>query len=153
MGVDTRGLLRPSTTEKELVTYLESKYENVKSFVDKRSMDNYFSGFINFTEGTEKRSIFYLSKGMDNHKIDGLNIEDYSYISLGKHGNSIGVIKDLCEYFGGAIDEDDCDDEDFYFVNKDLFFKDIDFTFEKELSMILNKEDYKNVLELIEKYK
>lgn len=151
MGVDTRALIKPNTTETEIVDYLNKKYKDVKSFV-KQELDRTI-GFINFKDGEDSRSLFYISKSSDTDDIEGLKITGSGFLNLGNYGNSVEILKDLCSHFGGAIDENDCDDEDYYWVNKEKFFEDEKLNFEKELELTFGYENKNKILEIIEKYK
>jgi len=76
------------------------------------------SGFINFTYKGVQRSLFFINCNYsygENNFYDGF---DHTYCSLGYFGDSIEIMTKLAELFGGWIDNNDCDDEDFYRVNK-----------------------------------
>lgn len=63
MGVDTRGLIRPNTTESEVLEYLNNRFKNVKSFLT-QDADRQV-GFIGFEDGEDKRQLFFISKSYD----------------------------------------------------------------------------------------
>ena len=51
------------------------------------------------------------------------NLEDMvkaetTFLSLGKWGHSVEIIKAIAEHFGGWVDENDCDDIPYYWVKK-----------------------------------
>lgn len=78
------------------------------------------------------------------------------WTSLGMWGNSVDVLKYLCEKFGGYIDESDCDDEGFYPINFHLYSQGVEFT---DLDMFRNKvikevgyDKLKAVMSLLEEY-
>lgn len=87
---------------------------------------NWYSihGFICFKYNDEDRMLFYNYNNLNNYE----NLEYYSKyglqeivkaetttINLGYWGSSVEIIKELVAYFGGGwIDENDCDDEEYY---------------------------------------
>jgi len=77
-------------------------------------------------------------------------------LSLSYWGDSVGVLKYLCETFGGYIDENDCDDQGFYPVNAHLHQQGTDFTTKDEMFHALTaKIGYEStilILPTIEKY-
>ena len=89
-------------------------------------LENWYGiwGFIYFTYKGENRMLFY-----DYNNVNSLdNLELYSklglaemvqsettLLSLGCWGSSVEILKTLTEHFGGGwLDEDDCDDEEYY---------------------------------------
>ena len=82
------------------------------------------SGSIVFEYNNEKRMLFYVYNNVNHYE----NLEFYSkhnlrdmvetettHISLGHWGNSVEIIKEIVAHFGGGwIDEDDCDDKEYY---------------------------------------
>lgn len=82
------------------------------------------SGFIYFMREGESRQLFYNYSNVNFYE----NIHYYSplgltkmveaettTVSLGCHGKSVKIIKELVSHFsGGWMDENDCDDDEFY---------------------------------------
>ena len=82
------------------------------------------SGFIYFVYKGDCRQLFYNYSSVNFYE----NIHYYSplgltkmvetettTVSLGFHGKSVEIIKELIEHFGGGwMDENDCDDEEYY---------------------------------------
>ena len=82
------------------------------------------SGFIYFMHEGEFRQLFYNYSNVNFYE----NIHYYSplgltkmvetettTVSLGFHGKSVEIIKELVSHFGGGwMDENDCDDEEYY---------------------------------------
>lgn len=146
MGVDTKGLLRGKVPHEEVLNFIRQKYDsNAKSFVEKREFNITedqkwikevygdpskrveWSGFIQFKDGTDTRSIFYVYTNINSwENIDyysSCDLEDMvksetTYLSLGYGGNSVDIIKSIVSHFEGWIDENDCDDEPFYPIEK-----------------------------------
>ena len=64
-----------------------------------------------------------------------------TYISLSCWGNSIEIIKKIASHFGGWMDENDCDDEEYYEVSP---------TGEKiEVKMVTMQEIYEKFGEIV----
>lgn len=90
--------------------------------------DNWYEvcGFIIFSHNEEKRMLFYCYyninhleniKYYSDRGLEEMVREETTYISLGYWGNSVEIIKDILQHFdGGWLDENDCDDNEFYYV-------------------------------------
>lgn len=87
----------------------------------------FLSGRIIFYDGKDSRSLSYSYsninpyEGIENHpegsELYNMIKTERTYISLGCWGNSKKIIKNLLQYFdGGWLDENDCDSENFYWV-------------------------------------
>lgn len=115
-GDIARKVMRPFS-ECDMVCNLNESCEN--------DADWYvISGFIYFVYKGEFRQLFYNYSNVNFYE----NIHYYSTlgltkmveaetttVSLGFHGKSVEIIKELIEHFGGGwIDENDCDDEEYY---------------------------------------
>ena len=105
-------------------------YDNIPYQINPHSDDieHYYviAGFIFFTYQGEKRMLFYDYDNINTYE----NLEYYqdygleemvrtetTFLSLGAHQSSIDIIKDILRNFnGGWLDEDDCDDEEYYVV-------------------------------------
>lgn len=144
MGVDTCGRLLGHVRKEEVINYIyhnwdkdvsnmvnyddynhwkERNYDWIKEIYD----DNIYSehGFISFKYKDEQRSLFYCYNSYSayenlefykKHGLENMVKSETTFISLGKWGNSIEIIKELVSYFGGYIDEDDCDDKEYYYI-------------------------------------
>jgi hypothetical protein len=146
MGVDTKGRLKGFITHEEVLNFIKQKYdENAVSYV---KLENYgsdkdkewikerydesgnwlsWSGFINFKDDEENRSLFYCYTNHNAYEnlefyseygLEDMVKEQTTSISLGFHGNSVDIIKSLVIEFGGWLDENDCDDEQYYPIIK-----------------------------------
>lgn len=87
------------------------------------------TGYIDITDPKTKepRCIFYLYCDINTYEnlryYSSVGLEDmvYSektYISLGNSGSSVEIIKKITEHFGGWLDENDCDDKEYYYIEK-----------------------------------
>lgn len=152
MGVSTDALIKPNTTEIEIVNYLNTKYEDVKCYVVLNRRMGYSAGYIEFKDGDDLRSLYYMSTSLDVDKVDDLNLTKSTYISLIHWGNSVYILKDLCNYFGGAIDENDCDDNGYYWVNKEKYFEDEKLTFIKEVEINIGSQNTDVLIRMMGKY-
>ena len=99
----------------------------VKERYDNDNIWRVTSGFIKFNYKEEERLLFYYKSNINSYE----NLKFYSRcglqdmvksettsISLGCWGNSVEIIKDIVVQFGGWIDENDCDDKEYYPVVK-----------------------------------
>ena len=85
-----------------------------------------FAGFICFNCDGEKRMLFYHYENINHlddleyyyeHNLENLARSERTHIGLGYWGSSVEIIKEILENFGGGwIDENDCDDEEYYWV-------------------------------------
>jgi hypothetical protein len=107
MGSSTVAFLRKCVKEEDVVAVLSEKYGSkiVLDRVDRGCL------YINFNDGERDRSLFFVEGKERGGDFSG------PWVSLGCFGKSVEIIKGLCEAFGGYIDEDDCDDKDYYVVN------------------------------------
>ena len=94
--------------------------------------ENWYSihGFIYFKYNDEDRMLFYNYSNLNSYE----NLEFYSkhnlkdrvetestYLSLGCWGSSVEIIKEIVAHFGGGwIDENDCDDKEYYPIELDV---------------------------------
>lgn len=148
MSVDTHARLDGHIVPEAIVEVLQKLYGDYGSIqIAYRKMDDWEeipqikerydnsgrwrndSCFINFhTPDHELRQMFYMYLNVNFHE----NLEYYThfgledmvktettFLSLGKWGMSIEVLKAVVEHFGGWLDEDDCDDIPFYRINKE----------------------------------
>lgn len=90
-------------------------------------------GYICFKYNDENRMLFYCYDNLNHYE----NLEYYTkfgledmvkaettHIGLGYWGGSVEIIKEIVENFGGGwIDENDCDDKEYYVVNPKEEFK------------------------------
>lgn len=118
MGCDTRGLLKGNPTVEDVIAVLNKKkeYKVVDSEV---SYDNIFKTDSGYLYLKNKRSLLYSSKVLDPHettKGENIQIDNYSWVSLGHDKEAIEIITYLCKEFGGFIDKNDCDDVEFEIV-------------------------------------
>lgn len=150
MAVCTKAILRKGTTIEKIENAISLKYTNVR--VISSTPDFMHVIFDDGNEGEQQRSISVHFNGnyKDIYGIDGV------WISLGKWGNSVEIVKYLCETFGGYIDEDDCDDIGFYPINFHLYSQGSEFTKMDELRhKIINEvgtEKVNKIIKLFEEY-
>ena len=112
MGVDTKAIIRKDVSLKELIGVLSKKYGKVE--VHTTHSDDFYQ--LIFKDGEDRRQMaVFFDAAERTYKIDGV------LLSLGHWGNSIEIMKYLLDLFGGYLDENDCDDEDFYPINIEGF--------------------------------
>jgi hypothetical protein len=119
MGVDTKAILRKGTTIEQIEHAISVIYADVKV---RASRSDFM--YIVFKDGADQRSlaVSFTNSCESDYGISGV------WVSLGFGGNSVEIVKYLCETFGGYIDENDCDDQDFYPVNFNLYSQGSEFT-------------------------
>ena len=147
MGVDTQGYLKGYIKPEYLLNYIKQKYDAnatmtirtldygekskldfIKETYDESDKWLIEEGRINFIDGIDQRSLFYMHdninsyENLEYHAKNGLEDmvkQEKTSLSLGCWGNSVEIMRDLVSQFGGWIDENDCDDEDYYPISKD----------------------------------
>lgn len=128
MGVNTTAILRKGLTIEEIVKAISEKYTDVE--VKPSSIFDFM--YIEFKDGEDQRQLiisFSNSCERDNG-IAGV------WCSLSMCGNSIEILRYLCEIFGGYLDENDCDEEGFYPINFHLYSQGTEFN---QLDLFKNK--------------
>lgn len=147
MGVDSRAIIRKGTTIEQVKNAIEVKYGSCEI----RANNPDFMG-VNFQDGADKRTMIvsFTDSCERDYGIGGV------WLSLGSWGNSVEILRYLCETFGGYLDENDCDDEGFYPINFELYQQGKDFTnhdlFINEVISKLGYDNLKIAMELFEKY-
>lgn len=147
MSVDTKTILRKGTTIEQIKDAIVVKYGNGEIIP---SSPNFM--YINFEDGKDKRN---LAISFSNYCEQDYGIAGV-WLSLGMWGNSVEIMKYLCETFGGYLDENDCDDKGFYPINIDLYQLGTDFT-KRDLfiNKVISKVGYdklKVTMELLDEY-
>ena len=108
--------------------------------------------YVIFNDGKDKRNLAVsFSNGCErDNGISGV------WCSLGCWGNSVEIMRYLCETFGGYLDENDCDNEGFYPINFHLYSKGKEFTKLDELRhKVISELGYDNLdkaMKLFEEY-
>jgi hypothetical protein len=150
MSAETKGILRKGTTINQIKEAISKKYADFSNYpieVSKQSE----SARIYFNDGAYKRQLF-ISFANDCEREYGIS---GIMLILGCWGNSVEIIKYLCETFGGYIDENDLDGEGFYPVNYELYAQELtkmdEFRFKVLKEVGYEKLDV--VMNLLEEYK
>jgi hypothetical protein len=148
MGVDTRAILRKGTTIEQIEKAISEKYTEVQV---RATMPDFM--YVSFKDGADQRqlAVSFTDSCERDDGIAGV------WVSIGMWGNSVEIVRYLCETFGGYIDENDCDDEGFYPINYHLYSQGTEFTKLDELRhKIIQKIGYDKlqvVLDLFNEYK
>lgn len=84
------------------------------------------SGFIYFKYNEEDRMLFYYYTNINSFEnlqyytqfgLENMVLAETTFLNLGCWGSSIEIIKEIVEHFGGGwLDDNDCDDEEYYVV-------------------------------------
>lgn len=147
MGACTKGRLNGYVKPEYILNYIKQKYDSnalmkisVYDFGKKSDMDFIVKTFddserwiteegrISFMDGNDPRELVYYHDNIlerdefeyfKSAGIEELTKQETTGISLGAWGNSVEIIQDIVSQFGGWIDENDCDDKDYYPISKD----------------------------------
>ena len=105
----------------------------------------YYSGYISFVYNNEKRMIHYYYQNLIfpnkakyfEDDIKEAFLTETTTLSIGCWGDSVEIIKELITQFGGGwIDENDCDDNDYYEVNSETTISNPSFMEERVLKFL-----------------
>lgn len=149
MGLDTKAIIRRGVTIQEIATVLKEKYTEVE--VRETSMEDFM--YITFKDGVDQRQLA-VSFTDSCERDDGIT---GVWLSLGMWGNSVEILRYVCETFGGYLDENDCDDEPYYPINFHLYEQGKEFTeldkFKNKVITKLGFEKLNTVMGLFEEFK
>lgn len=160
MGQDTKCKVRGYLSHERLFQFIKENWdETAEMRIEKRimnSLSNYkgeyiinqhseddnnwynYIGSIDFNYKGEERSLFYLYENI-HFKTDSINAET-TYLNLGYYGKSVEIMKEILLHFGGGwLDENDCDSEDYYYIEgseEDGYYSDVMYVFKKFLKEI-----------------
>jgi hypothetical protein len=147
MVVDTKAIIRKGTTIEQIESAISAKYKDVTVYVNTQDLM-----CMSFVDGEDSRtmSVSFTNSCQRDDGIAGV------CLSLGFWGNSVEIMKYLCETFGGYIDENDCDDKEFYPINFEEYQKGADFTpldiFKNKVIKEVGYGKLKPVLTLLDEY-
>ena len=122
---DENAACRVDRTVHRPLSYLDWEYT-----INEHSDDNVnwydISGFIYFKYNGENRMLHYFYDNIvdlsdleyySEHGLEDFVKAEKTHIGLSYWGSSVEIIKEILEHFdGGWIDENDCDDEEYYWV-------------------------------------
>jgi hypothetical protein len=120
MGVDTHGIINRKMDKEEVFNFIRAAFD-ISAEMRFSSNDRNFA-YILFKDGIEDRQLVVMSSNdreINEHsdlEFEDSTQKDYVWLSLGHWGNSIDIMKRIIAHFGGYVDENDCDDEDYYFI-------------------------------------
>lgn len=154
MSIETQGNLRGRVPAVKILEFIKRNFdENATMHISERKYpsENYgnlikvhygddfshiteFSGFINFhQEDGTKRNLYYFYRDVNTYEnydyyvknnLQEMVVSETTRISLGCFGDSVKIIKAIVEHFGGWIDENNCDDEEYYPIFKEKYEED-----------------------------
>lgn len=96
----------------------------VKNVLDSNAVikcKNEAASFIQFTDSSKAVRLLSVQEYDDefHDEYDFLEPEEpYTYLSLGYTDDSPEIMKSIMSYFAGWVDDNDCDDKDFYFIQR-----------------------------------
>ena len=147
MGVDTKAIIRKGTTVEQIVQFIAPKYGNVEV----REAGHATSFMLNFKDGEDQRTLWAFLHGASESGIEGPSL------SFGCWGNSVEIMRGICEHFGGYLDENDCDADGYYPINFHLYQQGEDFTpldeFRHEVIQKIGYDKLHVAMQLLEKFK
>ncbi len=145
MGGATKAVLRKGVSADQILSAIQEKYDS-EAFIDSVYESHLW---INFRENGDYRNMFVNPNNKEY--IEGV------FLSLGCWGNSAEIMKYLCETFGGWTDENDCDKQGYYLINKDAYESGTDFTEVDKLKMRIMAEvghqKANIIMEILKEYK
>lgn len=148
MGVDTKAIIRKGITIEQIEKAISEKYRNVE--VESTHTHLYMRVLFKDGEDPRQMSVFFTNACERESNISGV------LISLGKWGNSVEIARYLCEYFGGYLDESDCDDIGYYPINYHLYSQGTEFTklddFRNKVIKEVGYDKLNSVMKLLEEY-
>lgn len=146
MGINTKGRLIGNVNHNEVLNFIRQKidteaesyvnfcshgiisnYDWVKKVYDESNVWKIWDGFIQFSYNGHNRSLHYNYSNVNSYEhleyYQKFNLSDMvksetTYISLRCDDDAIEIIKMIVSHFGGWIDENDCDNEEYYPINK-----------------------------------
>lgn len=121
MSIDTKGIINKKIEAEEIYNFIVNKIDKNAKFIPERYNSSIPVQHVVFQDSTGDRTLTIIcdsDKGKSEYS--KLNFTDdennYVWLSLGKYGDSIQIMKTIVNQFGGYVDEDDCDDEDYYYI-------------------------------------
>ena len=125
MGVDTRGIIAKRIQYEDIVQFIRKNYADVDVSYSKVSIDEIETFlFCKFKDGKDDRELIIMNNVTVPDSIEDrheeIEYEDsvYTSISFRHRGNSVLIITNILKQFGGYIDENDCDDEGYYKIER-----------------------------------
>lgn len=120
MGVDTDGIISANIDREDIIQAVINLFDkNAKAYIeDSNYYENDFQGRINFEYENENRSIF-ICKTCDVAEDTEFDKVLHTNFILGCYGYSIEIMQKLVGYFGGYVDDNDCDSIGYYKIDKD----------------------------------
>lgn len=148
MGIDTQGYLKGYVKPEYILNYIKQKYDanatmeiNIHDYGEKSKLnfvkesygdsDKWLieAGYINFVDGIDQCSLFYMHNNINSYEnleyhtqngLEDMVKQEKTSLLLRYCENSVEIMRNLVSQFGGWIDENDCDDEDYYPISKDV---------------------------------
>jgi hypothetical protein len=144
MGVDTKGRLIGRVCSEDILNFIKQRYDvNATSRVKREDIEYKIDwehikygedvpyrdcGFINFkTTNGNNRNLWYHYTNINSlenlkfykeYDLEDMVRTETTDINLGHNSEAIEIIKDLAIEFGGWVDENDCDDKEYYPIIK-----------------------------------
>lgn len=152
MGASTNAILRKGISILDIAEALSKKFDTSMDGVRIHETNNpdIFNIIIPFNYITRSIFVSFSNSCERDYGISGV------FCSLGADDFAISILKYLCEYFGGYLNENDCESDVFYPYSSELYDQDKYFTeLDNFKHLVISKVGHKNlsaVLSLCEKY-
>jgi len=147
MGVDTKAIIRKGVTIEQIANTLSEKYEGISVHATQTDFM-----YVIFKEGLNQRDLA-VSFNNSCERDDGIS---GVWVSISSWGNSVGILRYLCETFGGYLDENDCDDKGYYPINFHLYQQGKEFTdldlFKHKVITLFGYDKLKEAISLFESF-
>lgn len=116
MSIDTRVYLNKNITPEMVLEVVRLKIDDRATLEKESRLKNRTLYNLYITSKDRIRSIFmmYSKEKISNTCYDGS--EEYLLMSMNSDKDSIELMKDIVNTFGGYIDENDCDDKEAQFI-------------------------------------
>jgi hypothetical protein len=108
-GCNTIAIIQRSTTLHDIFQAISEKYKHAFILDFKNN-----SHKISFWDGNNTRSmcVFFGDAAMDNFNANG------ALVVLANYGNSVDILKHVCQMIGGLLNENDCNGKGFDYYEK-----------------------------------
>ena len=121
IGVDTNGIIDKKIRAEEIYNFIVNRIDKGAKYFPERENSVTPVQYVVFKDSTGNRTLTIIcGSDKDKNEYSELNFTDdeknYVWLSLSKYGDSIAIMQSIITQFGGYVDEDDCDDEDYYYI-------------------------------------
>jgi|GEM_PF-5556180 len=131
MGESTNGYVRDKISATDIFSVIVNKFDKDAIF-NVREDRNGEIGKINFSYNEEVRGLFYCLGEVEDNRNMKFENGKYAYLSFSNWGSSVQIMTEIVKQFGGYVDENDCDDEEAFYVPQSENFQYSSYVKERE---------------------